>query len=243
MNLNRKYYLAAALVFLLTSFAAAQNCRARVSIKSDDANSIILINNVKAGNGSLVTWLTPGKYEVEINRPGKDWGTKPYRRTVNIEGCDKDIDIGFSFGKSRYLDSEPQNAEVLAGDSSLGYTPLFIPMQFTELTLKKKNYQTREFEMDHSRTADMVNLEFTGKAEEKSFYQKPVFKYLLGGIVVLGAATAYLKLKADNSFSDYQRTGDNSYLDDTHKYDLLSGISFGALQINLGFLIYYFLSD
>lgn len=243
MNLNKIIHTAAGLVLLITTVTAAQNCRAKVNIKSDDAGSAIYINNVKEGTGSLVTWLTPGRYELVINKPGKDWGMKSYRDTINIMGCDKEINVNYSFRNYRYIDSEPQDAEVIAGDSTLGYTPLFIPMQFRQLTLKKKNYLTRDVEIDQTKSSNIVKLQFTGKPAEESFYKKPVFKYLLGGIVVLGAATAYLKIKADNSFRDYQRTDDNSYLDDTHKYDLLSGITFGALQINLGFLIYYFLSD
>jgi hypothetical protein len=65
----------------------------------------------------------------------------------------------------------------------------------------------------------------------------------VSSIVVLGGITAYYKIKADKRFDDYQATGDGALLNETRKYDLISGISFAALQVNFGFLIYYFLKD
>jgi hypothetical protein len=86
-------------------------------------------------------------------------------------------------------------------------------------------------------------MEYIGGARKKSFISKPAFKYLIGGIAVLGAVAAYFKVEADNNYDKYLDTRDKKYLDKTDSYDLISGISFGALQINLGFLAYMLLSD
>ena len=88
-----------------------------------------------------------------------------------------------------------------------------------------------------------IDLKYTGENNGKKFYEKDIFKVLIAGIVVLGGSTAYFKLKADNRYETYQATGEQSYLDQTNKFDLISGISMGALQINFGILIYYFLTD
>ena len=88
-----------------------------------------------------------------------------------------------------------------------------------------------------------MRLEEAGIQNGKSFYEKGLFKYLIGGLVVLGGTTAYFKLEADKKFEEYQLTGSNNLLDETRRYDLISGITFGALQINFGILLYYFLSE
>ena len=44
-------------------------------------------------------------------------------------------------------------------------------------------------------------------------------------------------------FDEYQIVGDPALLDQTDKYDLISGITFTALQINFGLIIYLFLTD
>jgi len=243
MNLNKIINIVLCLVIFATPVAFGQNCTAKVSIKTDIDNSKIYINSKIEGTGSVVAFLEKGIYTLRIMAPEKEWGKKTICDTLRVTDCSKDISLNYFFQNQRYLDSEPQDAEVIANDTVLGYTPLFIPMHYTEVTLNKLSYQSRNLELERDKTSQVIKLDFVGKHEEISFYKKPIFKYLLGGIVVLGAATAYFKIKADDSFSDYQRTTNNSFLDDTHKYDLLSGIAFGALQVNLGVLIYYFLSD
>jgi hypothetical protein len=60
--------------------------------------------------------------------------------------------------------------------------------------------------------------------------------------VVSGAVAAYFKIKADNLYDEFERTGDNSALDDVKTYDTVSGIALGVCEINLGLLTYLLLS-
>ncbi|MBI3189020.1 MAG: PEGA domain-containing protein [Ignavibacteriales bacterium] len=62
------------------------------------------------------------------------------------------------------------------------------------------------------------------------------------GAVLSGAVAAYFKLKADNLYKDYDRTGDQSVLDKVKTYDTISGIALGVCEINLGLLTYILLS-
>ena len=96
---------------------------------------------------------------------------------------------------------------------------------------------------DEIKPGQIFPLNFVGFEKEKSFYEKDIFKILTAGIVVLGATTAYFKLEADNKFKEYENSGNNNLLDETRKYDLISGITFAALQINFGLLLYYFLIE
>jgi hypothetical protein len=79
--------------------------------------------------------------------------------------------------------------------------------------------------------------------KKENFSNSYLFKGLISGAVALGVTAAYFKVKADNRFDSYNMTNDKKYLDETKKFDWISGVSFAALQINLGFLIYYFLIE
>lgn len=77
----------------------------------------------------------------------------------------------------------------------------------------------------------------------KSFFTSTTFKLLLGSAAVLGGVAAYYKIKADSKYDEYLKSKDVSMLNEVDRLDLISGISFGLLQINFGYLIYKFLTD
>jgi len=77
----------------------------------------------------------------------------------------------------------------------------------------------------------------------RNFFDKTLFKILIGTMVALGVTTAYLKLEADDKFAEYKITGDPALLEQTNKLDTLSAVTFVALQINFGTIIYLFLVD
>lgn len=141
------------------------------------------------------------------------------------------------------LNSNPQDAYVFFNDSLIGYTPIFLSSKNQNITLKKNGYNNINISFDEIGTGKIFQLEYNGQQKEKTFFEKDIFKILTAGIVVLGGATAYFKLKADNKFEDYEFSGDPKSLDETRKYDLISGITFTALQINFGLLLYYFLIE
>lgn len=69
------------------------------------------------------------------------------------------------------------------------------------------------------------------------------FKILMVTSAVLGATAAYFKINADKKYDEYLSTGDKEILKKVNRLDLYSGIAFGLLQINFGYLIYKFLLD
>ena len=145
--------------------------------------------------------------------------------------------------KEVLLNSSPQDANVFFSDSLIGHTPLFVQNSFKHLTLKKNGYDDVKISFDDITPGKIVPMSYNGQEREKSFFEKDIFKILTAGIVVLGGTTAYFKIKADNKFEEYEFSGNSSLLDDTRKYDLISGITFTALQINFGLLLYYFLIE
>jgi len=143
----------------------------------------------------------------------------------------------------KLLNSNPQDAHVYYTDSLIGYTPLFISSRFDNLTLRKHSYEDLSISFDEITPGKVFSLNFVGNETETAFFDKDIFKILTAGIIVLGGTTAYFKLKADNKFEEYQNTGDNRFLQETRRLDLISGITFAALQVNFGLLLYYFLIE
>lgn len=78
---------------------------------------------------------------------------------------------------------------------------------------------------------------------EESFFKSGTFKVLLGSAAVLGGIAAYFKIQADRKYDDYLQSKNQSVLDEVNRLDMVSGISFGLLQINFGYLIYKFLTE
>jgi len=145
--------------------------------------------------------------------------------------------------KEILLNSNPQDVYVFYKDSLIGNTPLFIQTRFKNLTLRKLGYEDTSILSDNITPGKIVFMNYNGQKKEKTFFEKDIFKILTTGIIVLGGTTAYFKLKADNKFDEYEFTGNSKLLDDTRKYDLISGITMAALQINFGLLLYYFLIE
>ena len=141
------------------------------------------------------------------------------------------------------LNSSPQDAQVYFNDSLVGKSPLFIKTNFRKLTLRKSGYDDLEISSEEIRTGKIFFMNYQVPEEEKNFFEKDIFKILTAGIVILGATTAYFKLEADKKYDEYQFTGDSELLDDIRKYDRISAITFTALQINFGLLLYFFLTD
>lgn len=81
------------------------------------------------------------------------------------------------------------------------------------------------------------------KKTKLSFIDSDLFLVIAGSAVILGATAAYFKLESDLYYDKYRETNNKSYLNKTNKYDIYSGIAFGTLQINFGYLIYKFLTD
>lgn len=141
------------------------------------------------------------------------------------------------------LNSWPQNANVFYNDSLIGSTPLFIRNSFRNITLKKTSYDDLDISFEEIRNRKIFYMNYHAPGEEKNFFETDIFKILTAGIIVLGATTAYFKLEADAKYDEYQHSGNSELLDDIRKYDLISAITFTALQINFGLLLYFFLSE
>ena len=243
MKFNKKIFFVPILALISSNLLYAQDCKVKVTIKTDIDSSSIFINNNFTGKGKVETELSPGNYSITAEEPSSFWDAKEINDFLKIGNCDEAKLISLNFNKRFYLQTNPQDAYVYSKDSLIGHTPLFVPEYLNSLELKKPGYKNVSIYSNNISSNKIVNLNYIGHANGKNFFQKDLFKILIGGIITLGSVTAYFKLKADDKFSQYQATGNGDYLTQTRKYDLISGISLGALEINFGVLLYYILSD
>lgn len=223
--------------------AFAQECKSRVSINTNDPEAIIYIDNELKGVGFLEIFLAEGSYEMRISRGKNLWGSADFVQTIDVVDCNINSEIDVTLAEEVFLQTIPEDVNVFAGDSLIGHTPLWLAPRSVMLSLRKKQFENMEINGGNISPNENYELLYTGNDKEKSFFQTDIFKILIGSIVALGAATAYFKIKADKKFEDYRFTRDQKYLDETRKLDLISGITFGALQINFGVLVYFFLAE
>jgi hypothetical protein len=220
----------------------SQECKAKLKVGTNEKNSIITINNEFIGNGNIVAELKNGIYFLTVSEPFYLWNPKRFYDTVNISNC-TDVSLSFNFHSVIYLNTDPQDAYVYSKDSLVGHTPLFVPKGIGMVSISKPGYSSKTVFLNKLPENNTVELSYIGQSVGERFYEKSIFKILIGSIVALGGVTAYFKLKADNRYDSYMQTSQKNFLDETRKYDLISGITMGALQINFGILIYYFLTD
>jgi hypothetical protein len=240
MSLLTEFFI---FVFIYSAVLSAQDCRATISLQTNNKNSALFIDDKFFAKGeNIVIELDTGNYKIRIIEDLKKWNAEIISDTLRIVDCNK-VSLNCNFKNKTIIDSNPQDVYVNNGDSLLGFTPILVDKNFVELYLSKPGYSNKIVSTEEVNSGNKPELTFLGEVKDESFYNTTLFKVLVGTAIALGATTAYYKLEADKKFDEYQVTGDPGLLDQTDRYDIVSGISFVALQINVGLIIYFFLSD
>jgi len=240
MTLLTKLLLISSLFPILVS---AQDCKANILIQTNVENATLFINENFEGEGNeFALKLEPGTYRISIVEDFMKWNAQRIEDTLIIIDCNH-LTFNYVFTNKIILDSNPQNVNVIEGDSLIGFTPLMLEDGFQSLLLQKPGYADKLVSNQEIQSGVIPELLFIGQVKGESFYESTLFKVLVGTAISLGATTAYYKLEADKSFNEYQVTGDPAQLEQTDKYDVISGVTFVALQINFGLILYLFLTD
>lgn len=234
------------LIFILLSISfstafAQEECSSVLNISTGDTSSVIFLNDSYAGSGHAALRVKKGEYKILIKDESRKWGSQEITDSVFITECGITKNLEYNFKKTVFLRTNPDNADVYFRDSLLGSTPISLYRSISQVEIKKTNYKPVFLNSAELAKNPVINLEFMGRKSSESFFKTDMFKVLVGTAVALGTTAVYYKLKANDNYDKYNATGDNSLLDKTNKYDLISGIAFGALQVNFGVLIYYFL--
>ncbi len=154
--------------------------------------------------------------------------------------------------------SEPFGARVVAGDSVLGTTPLYIRTDLirsgTPLRLEMQGFDTTL--VDPAAAPGGIAKVTLTKSLGTSWEEGSLFKrsddvapgrfkaYASAGVTILaGAAAAYFKVRADDRYQSYLTTNNPALLSETRRLDTASGISLAVAEVGMAVFMYYFLSE
>jgi hypothetical protein len=232
------------LIVSLVPFALSeQNCKAKIFIRTDVENVKLFINdNLESEGNQFEIELEPGIYAISVIEDYKKWNAGRIEDTLRIIDC-SELTFNYELNKKLLLDSYPQNVYVRESDSLIGFTPMMLEKNIQTILLKKPGYEDKIISQQEIASGLKPEMKFIGQIKGESFYESTLFKLLVGTAIALGATTAYYKLEADKNFDEYQITGDPALLEQTDKYDLISAVTFVALQIDFGLILYLFLTD
>lgn len=229
------------LFVLLVSSSFAQQKEILLVIKAEPSECSIFIDGRLEGKGKIEKYVKPGEYNIYIKESLLKWSAGETGATIVIKGDEERVERVFRLPSKILFSTLPQDVKVSVKDSLIGYTPLFIHEGIRNIALSKENYLPREISL--SSGMGEINMGQPINGRQTSFVKSPWFKILLGTAAVLGATAAYYKIKADKSYDTYLNNMSQATLDEVNRYDTVSGVALGALQINFGLLLYLLLSE
>jgi len=224
-----------------------------LSILADLDSSTVFLNGDSIGVTPLRGLaLVPGSYRIKIvPRDATNWLLAPILDSLNLQPSSSKA-LTYVFTKKLLIISKPSSANVFLEDSLIGATPLVVSNQIPGLTLRREGFEDAPADITEARRGIVsIDLKKVWRNEgEQSIFsdarreRSPLRLYITGATTILaGAASAYFKVKADNSFRDYARTGDPSRLSEVDRLDTSAGIALAVTQISLGLFTYFILTE
>ncbi len=226
----------------------------KLNINSNIEGAKIYLNDIFIGRCPLVDYkVQPGSYKIRATNPNeRSWYSQVSIDSITLkpgEVYTKFIELKYTY----LINSQPTGADVFNKDSLIGKTPLvFYTISASEfISLKKDGYNDVEMIVKKASPNVYVQLELVNPVSnhilspylniDGTSLKLPVF--IAGGsTVIFGINAAWLKIKADNYYTNYQITGDKAILKKVKRYDRLSGISLTACQVSNILLAYLLLS-
>jgi hypothetical protein len=211
----------------------------------------VFVDDDSVGTTPLVVQLSSGRHILRVIAESdvNNWASEPIADTVMVQPTTP-LSLSYSFKKRIFLNSSPTGAEVFDKDSLLGTTPLFVTSNHGAYTFRKPGYEEGTIT-----SLEPKNIHVELKRVWQSGADSSIFReaeegrsslrlYITGATTVIaGAASAYFKVKADNSYSSYLQSGNPSQLSDTDRYDKAAIIAITATQLGLGLFTYFILSE
>jgi hypothetical protein len=228
---------------------------AHLTVTSNVDGAVVYVDSVSIGTIPLKDYpVAVGAHRVCVAVPHeRSW----HRSTICTDiaaTADTVIGLVLNFPHTLQITSTPYGATILFGDSIVGETPMFLDsdVQRGIITLHKEGFESKLVPFDSSTSIMNVMLVPRGTGMDRrtvDYLARGDSENLLpvvvagASAVVSGAVAAYFKLRADNFYGDYQRTGDGGTLERVKRLDVASGISLAVSQINLAMLTYFLLSQ
>lgn len=253
-------------VLILTSvlsLAKAEERTDSLARSAAPASSITIQTNVEGArvfldsNSVGVTPLTIpvvalGKHRIKLIQPDvESWLNEPIVDSLLVQSGEPQM-FRYSFNRKFLVLSSPTGAEVFSNDSLVGTTPMLIKTELPHPRLKKQGFEEATIDIANAKrgiSSTQLKRVWQSGAEESIFKDSEtngssLRLYITGATTILaGAASAYFKVKADNSYSQYVRTGDPNQLSEVNRLDTAAGIALAATQISLGLFTYFILSE
>jgi hypothetical protein len=201
---------------VLISKIIAQDCKSELIIKSDfNLVNIFINDSLVSDNGNFVGELPKGTYVIIADEVSDRWNSKTFVDTLLINDCNKKEFLFF-------FRSDTGNSELDKNNN---------------LYHLQKKYYLSDFAYEE------LDLNIPNPIKKEKFIDSNLFRILTGTAIILGGVTAYYKIKADKLFDEYLSSRNKEKLDQTKKYDLISGITLTAFQINFGYILLRFLME
>jgi hypothetical protein len=224
-----------------------------VTIQCNIDGARVYLDSDSVGTTPLtLSSVAPGKHALKLVPPDvENWLSEPMVDTLDVSGT-APIAARFSFEQKYLVLSTPSQASVFVGDSLMGTTPLVVKTASPSITLRLPGFEEVTLPTANAKrgilSADLKRIWQT-TAEESIFKDSEengssLRLYLTGATTILaGATSAYFKVKADNTYSQYVRTGDPNQLAEVNRLDTAAGIALAVTQISLGIFTYFILSE
>lgn len=244
-----KFLLLIALFIISNKLPLAQNEESFLSVESNIVGANVYINKEFLGKTPIYNIsILPGSYELMLIYPNeKSWYQSVYSESIYVhsgEVIKRIVELDYIF----IINSIPTNAEVYYKDSLIGTTPIVFNTKSKEVLIKleKQHYESSYLKLDEKRGYyEVVLVKKSSEASKSDYVKLPHLKtevYIAGGsAVIFGGAAALLKVKADQHYKNYRKSGDVSELSKVKKFDKLSGISLFLCEISNAILIYLLL--
>lgn len=226
----------------------------KLSVYSNFDSSLIKIDTTIIGYTPLINYELPAdEYEINVMKSSdfKDWDEEIKSIKINLIS---DTLVNINFRYYYFIDTDPDNAEVLNNNVFLGLSPLRY-LSETNLTgklfLKKNGFFQEELSIINGKydyfaklkkTDSEINISEVMKDRQTQFKSPrniPMISLFSGAILGTGYAAYRTKTVANQYYDDYARTSDLSLLDKSNKEDVYFYISIGLMQAALAGLVYF----
>ena len=230
-------------LLIISGISYSQTDSVHLSIRTNSDSTALFFDNEFYGvSKNFNLSVGQGTHSIYLVENIRLWDAEIIKDTILAEESGQ-MNFEYQFKEKILINTTPQDVYIYEKDSLMGFTPTFIESGFNELKLYKPDYQSINVNLSEVSNGKKPELDFTGEAPKRPFFGSTLFTVLLGTAIALGAATAYYKLKADDLYEEYLITGDAGLLDNIDQYDGQSAGTLIAMEICVGTIIYFFLSE
>ena len=224
-------------------FLHAQTNGGSLNIQTNVDSAGLFIDDKFIGIGNdFQVEIESGSHVLHLAESIRIWNAEVIKDTINITSSGS-LNREYNFKSQVLINSIPENARVFETDSLVGFTPVLLEAGFSELKLEKPNYSSLLVTSEEISAGNIPELKFVGEQPSQQFYGSTLFYALLGSAIAFGATTAYNKLKADDLYDEYRITGDQGLIDNIEHYDNQSAWTLVAMELCIGAMIYFFLTN